>query len=115
MYKKRHLEELILKLSVLSPIILLTGSRQVGKTTLLEHLREKNRHAYVSLDEFEFRSSAKSDPALFLEKNPPPLIIDEIQYAPKLRYPSGDKISFDEAVAAFDNFQKIEKAIRKLL
>lgn len=84
MYKRRQLESLILSLSRLSPVILLTGSRQVGKTTLLEHLRRKSRHAYVSLDEFEFRSSAKSDPALFLAKNPAPLIIDEIQYAPQL-------------------------------
>ncbi|MFA5840568.1 MAG: ATP-binding protein [Candidatus Margulisiibacteriota bacterium] len=84
MYKRRQLEQLLLSLSRLSPVILLTGSRQVGKTTLLEHLRKKSRHAYVSLDEFEFRSVAKSDPALFLEKNPPPLIIDEIQYAPQL-------------------------------
>lgn len=84
MYKRRQLEYLILSLSRLSPVILLTGSRQVGKTTLLEHLRKKSRHSYVSLDEFEFRSVAKSDPALFLEKNPPPLIIDEIQYAPQL-------------------------------
>lgn len=84
MYKRRQLEHLILSLSRLSPVILLTGSRQVGKTTLFEHLREKSKHAYVSLDEFEFRSVAKSDPALFLEKNPSPLIIDEIQYAPQL-------------------------------
>lgn len=84
MYKRRQLEALILSLSRLSHVILLTGSRQVGKTTLLEHLRKKSRHSYVSLDEFEFRSIAKSDPALFLEKNPPPLIIDEIQYAPQL-------------------------------
>lgn len=84
MYKKRQLEALILSLSRLSPVILLTGSRQVGKTTLLEHLSKKSHHAYVSFDEFEFRSAAKSDPALFLEKNPSPLIIDEIQYAPQL-------------------------------
>jgi predicted AAA+ superfamily ATPase len=47
-------------------------------------LRRKSGHAYVSLDEFENRSSAKRDPGLFLEHNPPPLIIDEIQYAPQL-------------------------------
>ncbi|MFH1541619.1 MAG: ATP-binding protein [bacterium] len=84
MYRKRRLEHLILSLSRLSPVILLTGSRQVGKTTLLKHLSKKSRHDYISLDEFEFRSAAKSDPALFLEKNPAPLIIDEIQYAPQL-------------------------------
>jgi len=62
----------------------LTGPRQVGKTTLLKHLRKKIKHSYVSLDEFEIRSLAKNDPALFLQQNPPPLIIDEIQYAPQL-------------------------------
>lgn len=84
MYKKRHLEQTLLKLSKSFPVIILTGPRQVGKTTLLEHLRKKSGHAYVSLDEFEIRSSAKRDPGLFLEQNPPPLIIDEIQYAPQL-------------------------------
>ncbi|OGC16276.1 hypothetical protein A2246_04270 [candidate division WOR-1 bacterium RIFOXYA2_FULL_37_7] len=77
-------EEIVLKLSKNFPIILLTEPRQVGKTTLFEHLSEKQSHAYVSLDEFEFRSLAKSDPSLFLEKYPPPIIIDKIQYAPQL-------------------------------
>lgn len=84
MYKKRHLEQIILRLSKSFSVILLTGPRQVGKTTLYEFLREKIRHNYVSLDEFEIRSLAKNDPGLFLEQYPSPLIIDEIQYAPQL-------------------------------
>jgi len=84
MYIKRKLEGPILSLSRQFPVVLISGPRQVGKTTLFERLRKRSRHAYVSLDEFEFRSTAKADPALFLEKNPPPLIIDEIQYAPQL-------------------------------
>ncbi len=65
-------------------MILLTGPRQVGKTTLYEYLADKSKHNYVSLDEFEMRSLAKKDPGLFLEQYRPPLIIDEIQYAPQL-------------------------------
>jgi len=84
MYKKRHLEQIVLDLSKSFPVILLAGPRQVGKTTLFEHLRKISRHTYVSLDEFEIRSSAKNDPGLFLEQYQPPLIIDEIQYAPQL-------------------------------
>lgn len=84
MYIKRHLEQVILKLSKNFSVILLTGPRQVGKTTLLQHLRKKTGHAYVSLDEFEMRSSAKRDPGLFLEQFGERLIIDEIQYALEL-------------------------------
>lgn len=85
-YKKRYLEDQILRLSKSFPILLLTGARQVGKTTLLQHLSEKSgsKHQYVSLDEFEIRSLAKRDPGLFLKQYPSPLIIDEIQYAPEL-------------------------------
>lgn len=84
MYKERHLEKTILKLSKSFPVVLLTGPRQVGKTTLYEFLRKKTGHKYVSLDEFEIRSLAKNDPGLFLEQHSSPLIIDEIQYAPQL-------------------------------
>lgn len=87
MYCRRTLESHIVRLSRSFPILLLTGPRQVGKTTLLNHLSQGAsalRHRCVSLDEFEIRSLAKSDPALFLQRHPAPLIIDEIQYAPQL-------------------------------
>ena len=84
MYIRRHIEDIILKLSKNFPVILLTGPRQVGKTTTFDFLRKKSRHGYVSLDEFEIRSLARNDPALFLERYRQPLIIDEIQYAPDL-------------------------------
>lgn len=87
MYKTRYLEKTIIKLSKTFPIVLLTGARQVGKTTMLQYISENAKgmqHRYVSLDEFETRSLAKSDPRLFLEQYPHPLMIDEIQYAPRL-------------------------------
>lgn len=56
----------------------------MGKTTLLDHLRKRAKHRALSLDEFEIRRTAKNDPGLFLQENPPPIFIDEIQYAPEL-------------------------------
>lgn len=79
---KRNLEKYVLNLSKHFPVILLTGPRQVGKTTLLETI-SKDRE-YVTLDDFEQRSLAKKDPALFLQIHKPPVFIDEVQYAPEL-------------------------------
>jgi len=84
MYIKRRIESTVLKLTRSFPVVLLTGPRQVGKTTLFEQLRKESGHSYVSLDEFEIRTLAKRDPGMFLEQYQPPLIIDEIQYAPQL-------------------------------
>ena len=86
MYKHRYLESHIKKLTKSFPVILLTGPRQVGKTTLLEYLgkKESPRRNYVTLDEFGPRTLANEDPDLFLERYKSPLTIDEIQYAPGL-------------------------------
>jgi len=64
-------------------VLLLTGPRQVGKTTLLTEIAEKERR-YVSLDNMKFRILAQQDPELFLQQFPPPVLIDEVQYAPEL-------------------------------
>lgn len=63
--------------------MLLTGARQVGKTTLLEAIAEPARRR-VTLDDIDQRELARNDPALFLRRNPAPLLIDEVQYAPQL-------------------------------
>ncbi|OQW96281.1 MAG: ATPase [Verrucomicrobia bacterium A1] len=65
------------------PVLMVTGPRQVGKTSLLEHLRESER-AYVTLDDMSLRALARRDPALFLQRFPPPVLIDEVQYAPEI-------------------------------
>ncbi len=83
MYIKRSIESEVLKLNKMFKVILVVGPRQVGKTTLLKNIKEKNRN-YVTLDEMEIRSLAINDPKLFLQKFKAPLIIDEIQYAPQL-------------------------------
>lgn len=64
-------------------ILLVTGPRQVGKTTLLLSLKPKNME-YVSLDDEVLRNQANKDPKLFLEEHPYPLLIDEAEYAPNL-------------------------------
>jgi predicted AAA+ superfamily ATPase len=86
MYVTRYLESHILRLSRSFPVILVTGPRQVGKTTLLKHLgaSQEDGRRYVSLDEFGPRTMAVEDPELFLQRYPPPVTIDEVQYAPNL-------------------------------
>lgn len=86
MYLERDITPLLQQVSKAFPIVLLTGPRQVGKSTLLKTLaqREGGLRAYVSLDDFDTRALAKNDPKLFLQRYQAPLIIDEIQYAPEL-------------------------------
>lgn len=83
MYYKRTVESVIKKISETFPVLIVTGPRQVGKTTLLTRMAEPERKI-VSLDNPTIRSFAKSDPELFLQRYAPPVLIDEIQYAPEL-------------------------------
>ncbi len=83
MYINRDLEKIVLRTSLAFPVVLITGPRQVGKTTMLEKLAEKERK-YVTLDNPIAREIAVNDPALFMQRYAPPVIIDEIQYAPEL-------------------------------
>ena len=64
-------------------VLLVTGPRQTGKTTLLKSLKPDNM-GYVTLDDIVLRNQAQNDPMLFLEEHPAPLFIDEVQYAPDL-------------------------------
>lgn len=82
-YIKRDLESKILALSKEYACILITGPRQVGKTTVLKQLAAADRE-YVTLDDLEDRALAKRDPALFLQMHSLPIFIDEVQYAPEL-------------------------------
>ncbi len=82
-YIARAMESRLLEASSQFPVLLVTGPRQTGKTTLLKHLKDDSR-GYVSLDSMPARLLAREDPELFLQRFPPPLIIDEIQYAPGL-------------------------------
>ena len=88
-YIKRAVEDTILRLSEMFPVLLVTGPRQVGKMTLLQKLAEMQKskgleRKYVTLDDPDVRYLAKHDPALFLQRYSPPVLIDEIQYATEL-------------------------------
>ncbi|MBQ9696948.1 MAG: ATP-binding protein [Acidaminococcaceae bacterium] len=85
-YISRHMEQLVLKLSAQYSAILITGPRQAGKTTMLRKLAEQENanREYITLDDLVARDMAKHDPALFLQLHKPPVLIDEVQYAPEL-------------------------------
>lgn len=81
-YLHRKLEKPLREALKQFPAVLVTGPRQAGKSTMLQRILKK--YHYISLDDVLIRNLAKSDPALFLKNYEPPLIIDEIQYAPEL-------------------------------
>jgi len=86
-YINRHIKNAFLRASAEYPALLLTGSRQTGKTTLLKRLmldEKKRKRTYVSLDDYDALTLALGDPVMFFHTYKPPLLIDEIQYAPGL-------------------------------
>lgn len=80
---QRTIATSVKKASELFKVVLITGPRQVGKTTLLRSLMEKDR-AYVSLDDPFALALAKNDPEAFFQKYKLPILIDEVQRAPEL-------------------------------
>ena len=83
-YITREAERKIQKMDRFFKVVLVTGARQVGKTTMLKHLSEGTERNYVTLDDMMIRDLAKSDPKLFFQMYRPPILIDEVQYAPEL-------------------------------
>ena len=80
---KRTLTRHIAEISRSFKVLLLTGPRQVGKTTLLQEVEQKTR-SYVTLDDLIQRAAAQQDPAGFIDRLKLPVLIDEVQYAPNL-------------------------------
>jgi predicted AAA+ superfamily ATPase len=95
-YINRTIENTIIDVNKSYAAIILTGPRQVGKSTTLRHLSEPNRKE-VTLDDLENRRMAQNDPELFLSIHKPPVLIDEVQYAPQLF--SRIKIEIDNGAA----------------
>ena len=88
-YITRAIEPIVKRYSEHVKVVVVTGPRQVGKTTMLKHLMEQDANkglarSYVSLDNTSILQVAKSDPALFLQRYQPPVLIEEIQKAPEL-------------------------------
>ncbi len=83
MYIKRHLENEVLKASKNYPVVMVCGQRQVGKSTMLNHIKETDRR-YVTLDDINARRLAETDPGLFFETYGTKLLIDEFQRVPSI-------------------------------
>ena len=84
-YIRRTIEKHLLYLSQHFPVVVVTGARQTGKTTLIKQtFNHIDGIKYVTLDYPMLRNLARNDPELFLQQYPAPVIIDEIQYAPEL-------------------------------
>lgn len=83
-YIHRELERKFMKMSGFFKAVLVTGARQVGKTTMLKHLAADSGRRYVSMDDLSARELAQRDPRLFFQTFRPPVLIDEVQKAPEL-------------------------------
>ena len=106
MYIKRVIEKTIKKMVNEFPVIVISGARQVGKSTMLQMIKEDNMN-YVTLDDLDARNLALSDPKYFLEQYSYPLLIDEIQYAPNL-LPCIKMIVDDEKFKALKNNTEVK-------
>lgn len=83
-YVRRNIEKVFKEMEETFPVVMVTGPRQVGKTTMLKELTESKKVNYVTLDNLDARALAKEDSELFLRTYETPLIIDEFQYAPNI-------------------------------
>lgn len=81
-YIRRTLESAIKRMNASFSVVMVTGPRQVGKTTVLRKCDPNRR--YVSLDKLEFRTLARENPDLFIQRFSPPVLIDEVHHAPEL-------------------------------
>ena len=82
MYIKRHIEDAVRRRAKAKGAVVVTGARQVGKTTLIENLLPELPK--VTLDDLPTRRRAISSPSTFFNITPPPVFIDEVQYAPEI-------------------------------
>ncbi|MCL2046618.1 MAG: ATP-binding protein [Oscillospiraceae bacterium] len=83
-YIKRDIENAFMRMSEQFKVIMVTGPRQVGKTTMLKKIMEGTDRKFVTLDDFAMRQLANNDPESFIKTYTPPVFIDEVQYAPEL-------------------------------
>ena len=110
MYRRRHIEKTVAQAAETFQTILLTGARQVWKSSLFENSVAKNIQQ-ITLDDFNVLKAIKRDVQGFLADNPPPIFIDEIQYAPELFRGikmAVDKRKFDKGLYYMTGSQKFE-------
>ena len=81
---RRHAENALSELVLSFPVILVTGPRQIGKSTLLQTAKKTGKFPYVTFDDASEITAVKTDPKGFLSLHKPPVIFDEVQYVPEL-------------------------------
>ena len=81
---KRNIQEKLEEALLRSPVVLLTGARQTGKTTLMKQIGQEKNYTYVSFDDIRFLSAAKNDPIGFIAGLKKPVILDEVQRVPEI-------------------------------
>lgn len=81
---RRNLTAPLLEALSDTPVVLLNGARQVGKSTLVQSLQEDHPAQYLTLDDATVLAAASGDPAGFLAGLDGPVILDEVQRAPDL-------------------------------
>lgn len=84
LFIQRNINEKLKKALKRSPVVLLTGARQTGKTTLMKQLCKDQDYSYVTFDDLRYLSAAKSDPIGFISNLKKPVVLDEIQRVPEL-------------------------------
>lgn len=82
MYFHRHIEPVVERIAKRKPVIVITGARQVGKSTMLKEVYHGIN--YVALNRPLVRQSAKDNPSIFFDTNKPPIVVDEIRKAAEL-------------------------------
>ncbi|MDR0443904.1 MAG: ATP-binding protein [Treponema sp.] len=81
---KRHAEKALAELVLSFPVILVTGPRQIGKSTLLQNTPRTGKIPYITFDDTSEIAAVKNDAKTFLSLHSPPVVFDEIQYVPEL-------------------------------
>lgn len=81
---RRNIKPLLEKAITRSPVILITGARQTGKSTLVKEIAQEKNYKYVSFDNLQTLQAAKTDPIAFISNSPKPLILDEVQRVPEI-------------------------------
>ncbi len=100
MYIDRIASQRLILLAENFPVVVISGARQVGKSTLIKHLFSHS-HDYVVFDPAIDVENARHDPELFFDNHPGPLILDEIQYAPELLSSIKRRVDLDRSPGRF--------------
>lgn len=99
---RRNLKEKLIDALSDTPVVLLSGARQVGKSTLAESLiNDRFRAQYQTFDDPTLLAAAKSDPTAYLESLQTPVILDEIQRVPELLLPIKREVDRDHRAGQY--------------